>query len=322
MNRPSFLVRVLSLPVLQAVLNARFVQQVASARRKGISMIEVLGVLAIAAILIGGGVALFNTATTRAEGSNIAQALQGFMVDMNQYLAQNHNETWSAGVNCVVTEAELQGTRDANATVRGRMQKNFGTGAGGNIESLRGGAAVGAAVDVEGTGCAALGANIANINMLRFTNLQTVRWYESPASSDPDAVKEWTLYIDDQNTFDLAFSLMPQEIVASGAGTGQQNAVASGTALTQANLHQITANSWCPAHDATDLPDTAVVVAIALEDLDVCQQVANRVTNYDHVLDAWCLNEDTDIQAPVEITGTTGTTDGDASLHVCFGVDA
>ena len=284
-----------------------------------ISMIEILGVLAIGAVLIGGGVILFNTASDRAEGSNIAQSLQGFVVDMNQYLKSNYREGWVDGSD-TIDEAGMQVVAANASTHNTVLAKGFNntTTVGAGVTVTAGGIP-----DLPTTvGSTALSAPTQNLNMLRFTNLPSVRFYESTAPSDPDGIAEWTLYVNEETTYDLAFRLTPglMESATTAAAATEIDMVTAGNPVTLDTLHQITATTNCPSPIDTSLPDTAVVVAIALEDIDVCQQVANRIERFDHVIESWCLDEETEIETLAEVAADDVTTQGESSLHICFGV--
>ena len=278
-------------------------------------MIEILGALAIAAFVIGGGIVLFNTATNRAEGANIAQSLQGFMVDMNQYLAQNHRETWTVA-GAIVQEADLQ-----TVGTNGLQSRAFGAGPGG----------VAPAPILAGNWAGT--ADTENLNLLRFANLPSIRRFESESSNDPDGAVEWSLYVNEDTTYDIAFSIMPLELISSGTEAVGAIGGSGGTRLMHGvgtpptpvdieTIHQITGTTGCPAAADTSEPDTAVAVAIALENIDVCEQVANRISRFSHVIESWCLDEDTVPPTFAAVSAPDGGNDtqGDASLHICFGV--
>ena len=252
---------------------------------RGISLIEVMASLAVIGLVTAGGIIAYNTATDRAEANNLASGLQGFMVDMAEYLAQHHQDSYPG-----FTEAQMQGAADTAGNVKA-WEDNWGSTAASAAQRSDSVVNLGAGTPPP----------VTNTNMIRLANLPTLRHFDGP---DQDVDDEWSIVLSESRALDTSFVLVPG-IVARGVG------VAVG------GLRQVSSSTFCPTPADNSLPDTAAIFEIILDDIDVCNGVANRLSRYESVNNAWCKDDDTN--PPWRHAGGNPP-DGDAGLYICFNV--
>ena len=258
-------------------------------RESGVTLAELMAVLAVGAVVLAGGVIAFNTALTRAEGGNIASGMQGFMVDIATYLSSYHQESFAGA-----TEANLQANNDDFSKIRDAGA--WGAPGGGVLYN----AAIPAAeYDGNGDGDFSDAGEFQgpNPNVQRLVTMPSLRFYDS---NDADDLNEWSIQLSPERSLDVSFQILP--------GTNA------------ADLTEVGDGQFCQAPADTGRPDTAIAFEIIMEDIDVCNVVATRIQAFDTVLQAWCLDDDTD---PVwRFAATTGNSQGEATLGICFAVQS
>lgn len=254
-------------------------------RESGVTLAELMAVLAVGAVVLAGGVIAFNTALTRAEGGNIASGMQGFMVDIGTYLSNYHRESFAGA-----TEADLQGNNDDFAKIRAAGAWELpGTGVTYNAAIPQ------AQYDGNGDGDYADPGEFdgPNPNVQRLVTMPSLRFYDS---ADADDLNEWSIQISPERSLDVSFQILPGE--------------------TAADLTEVGDGQHCSAPNTDARPDTAIAFEIIMENIDVCNVVATRIQAFDTVMQAWCLDDDT---LPVwRFAGTTGNSQGEATLGICF----
>ena len=233
-------------------------------RQRGVTMIEaMLGLAVIAAVTVG-GIITYNAVAVRVEANNIASGLQAFMSDTLQYLNNYHTEQ-PGGL--------------PETTAQGKTVKEW---------QSAGGTAGTAAIPPINPGCTNAGtphsfcigsgdpATIPNPNALRFANIPSLR--HGDGNYDEDAHAEWHIPYGSNSAVEISFSIIPTHSATGPAPTGN-----FGAATEWAN---------CASSDGVG-PDTAVAARLAIESKEVCDNLAQQLSRYDHVNAAYCLDDET-----------------------------
>lgn len=224
-------------------------------RQLGLTMIELMFGLAIAAAVTIGGVIAYNNVQPRVTANNMFAAMQGFMVDVAQYLEQYHTEQPNG-----LPENVAAGTSEKTWT---------DTAAIADISYQ-----CTAANTPAGTNCTCgtypCNVNSPNPNLTRWQNMPSISF--SDGGYDEDTTDEWHIPRGQGEATEISWSIIPDGDGAHGA-----------------------AAEWavCETGNVAGPADTAVAVSLALDDMAVCQNLSQSIARMDHVNQAFCLDADT-----------------------------
>lgn len=257
-------------------------------REAGLSMPEIMLGLSVLAIVAAAGITAYNNVQPRVRANTLYSGLQGFMVDAAQYLAQYHSE---------VDEGSLAGNASNEKTWAAATDA-----AVADITIACTGAGTPHPGCTSGTPGTPVNENFPNPNMQRWTSLPSLRFGDDAYDEDTDA--EWHIPVGGSDAIEVAFEIMP----AAGSTTGLGS-----TATASANVWDA-----CTITNAAG-EDTAVLVEMAIETKDVCDNLSQMVNRLDHVQSATCYDDETD--PDLEAAHFVARTDEqEALMVVCFSV--
>jgi len=152
------------------------------------TMPEIMLGLALIAIVTASGIVAYNEVAPRVAANRIMAGMNGFVVDVTQYLTEYHSDQ-PAGV--------------AEATASGAIQKLWAGDA--TIPELT----IPCTLVTDHAACMVAGMPemVANPNLLRFANMPSLRFGEGAYDEDGDA--EWHVPISTNEALDLQFDIIP-----------------------------------------------------------------------------------------------------------------
>ena len=159
-------------------------------RRKqaGMTMPEIMLGLALIAIVTASGIVAYNEVAPRVAANRIMAGINGFVVDVTQYLTEYHSD---------------QPGNTPESTAAGTIEKDWMGMA--DIPELT----IACAALSDHPNCTVIGTAImvANPNLLRFANMPSLRFGEGAYDEDGDA--EWHIPISVNEALELQFSIVP-----------------------------------------------------------------------------------------------------------------
>ena len=174
-------------------------------RQSGMTMIELMSVLAVGAAVIVGGIIMFQEVSNRQQGNRILQGMTAFMVDSGAYM-NIHRDDCDGDTN--------EDSGGYTATLDGTIDTNDPAG-----------------------GATAPGACRVLQNR-QFANMPSIRFGDETATTlgdyDDDALSEWALMINANEGLDIGFVLAPgaNTDLDAAAGSAALAGGAAGTATT------------------------------------------------------------------------------------------
>ena len=137
--------------------------------------------------------------------------------------------------------------------------------------------------------------------MQRWVSLPSLRFGDDAYDEDGD--DEWHIPVGGNDAIEVAFEIMPE-------ATATTNLNGGGTATDLWGACTIVAGGGV---------DTAVVVEMAMEAKDVCDNLAQMVERLDHVQSATCYDDETDPELDANYFDAQ-TDEQEALMVVCFSV--
>lgn len=254
-------------------------------RQLGVTMIELMFGLAIAAGVVVGGVTAYNAVEPRMTANNLFAAMQGFMVDVAQYLEVYHQETPGG-----IPEASFSGGTSGAKTLGGA------TAADNTLPVYSWTCTTtNPCPDGSTTGTQ----NAPNPNLQRFTSMPSIR--HGQGTYDDDGEAEWHIATGSGGGIDIGFSILPAAAFAQDFGFGTLNA---------------TYFPGCTSVTDATRPDTAVAVVMPVRDLAVCDNLSTSVERLDHVGGASCFDSETNPAFDGDWGGNLVV--GEALMTICF----
>ena len=260
-------------------------------REAGLSMPEIMLGLSVIAIVAAAGITAYNNVQPRVRANSLYAGMQGFMVDAAQYLTQYHSEE---------NETALTG----NASNR----KTFAATSGGTGTPATNAAIADITITCTTAAACPNGSTsgtqvVPNPNMQRWTSMPSLRYGDS--RYDEDVLPEWHIPIDSNTAVEVAFEIMPADSTASDLKAGGSGDLWGACTIDEGGT--------------PGAPDTAVLVEMAIEEKDTCDNLAQMVDRLAHVQSALCYDNETN--PALEDDHFHGRIDDRESLMVvCFSV--